>query len=85
MFDLLAMVRALCKSRGLDPSDYSETLYSANGKRWGNASILRKKGMGIDVIFQEFQWHYPRRAEASFIKLAKGEVTEEEAISGYGG
>jgi len=59
MFDLLAMVRQLCKSRGLDPSDYSETLYSANGKRWGASSILRKKGVGIDVVFQEFQMLYP--------------------------
>ena len=57
--DLLAQVKAITRKRGINPSDYFQTLKEANPKRWGASSIIRADGMGIDEVFQEFQAHYP--------------------------
>jgi hypothetical protein len=58
-FDLLSFLNEMTKGKGINPSDYAQTLREANGKRWGNSTILRKEGIGIDLIFQEFEMYYP--------------------------
>jgi len=62
-FDLLAEVKAITRDRGINPSDYLQTLKEANGKRWGASSIIRADGIGIDEVFQEFQAQYPSMFE----------------------
>lgn len=63
-FDLLSFLNQMTKGKGINPSDYEQTLREANGKRWGNSTILRKDGIGIDLIFQEFEMYYPSMFES---------------------
>lgn len=58
-FDLLQEVRAIVRDRGLDPLEYRQTLREASIRRWGNSSILRKGGIGIDEVYDEFKAYYP--------------------------
>jgi len=58
-FDLLREVKAIVRDRGLDPQEYRQTLREASIKRWGNSSILRKGGIGIDEVYDEFKAYYP--------------------------
>jgi predicted choloylglycine hydrolase len=58
-FDLLREVKAIVRDRGLDPQEYRQTLMEASIKRWGNSSILRKGGIGIDEVYDEFKAYYP--------------------------
>ncbi len=58
-FDLLREVKAIVRDRGLDPLDYRQTLREASIRRWGNSSILRKGGIGIDEVYDEFKAYYP--------------------------
>ena len=58
-FDLLQEVKAIVRDRGLDPLEYRQTLREASIKRWGNSSILRKGGIGIDEVYDEFKAYYP--------------------------
>ena len=59
VFDLLHEIKSIVRDRGLDPLEYHQTLREANLKRWGNASILRNGGIGIDEVFDEFKASYP--------------------------
>ena len=58
-FDLLREIKAIVRDRGLDPLEYRQTLREASIKRWGNASVLRKGGIGIDEVYDEFKAYYP--------------------------
>ena len=58
-FDLLREIKAIVRDRGLDPLEYRQTLREASIKRWGNSSILRKGGVGIDEVYDEFKAYYP--------------------------
>ena len=58
-FDLLREIKAIVRDRGLDPLEYRQTLREASLKRWGNSSILRKGGIGIDEVYDEFKAYYP--------------------------
>jgi hypothetical protein len=58
-FDLLREIKAIVRDRGLDPQEYHQTLREASIKRWGNSSILRKGGIGIDEVYDEFKACYP--------------------------
>src|SRR5512138_2110095 len=58
-FDLLREIKAIVRDRGLDPLEYRQTLREASLKRWGNSSILRKGGIGIDEVYDEFKASYP--------------------------
>ncbi len=58
-FDLLQEVKAIVRDRGLDPLEYRQTLREASIKRWGNSNILRKGGIGIDEVYDEFKAYYP--------------------------
>ena len=58
-FDLLQEIRAIVRDRGLDPLEYRQTLREASIRRWGNSSILRKGGIGIDEVYDEFKAYYP--------------------------
>ena len=58
-FDLLREIKAIVRDRGLDPLEYRQTLREASIKRWGNSSILRKGGIGIDEVYDEFNAYYP--------------------------
>ena len=58
-FDLLREVKAIVRDRGFDPQEYRQTLREASIKRWGNSSILRKGGIGIDEVYDEFKAYYP--------------------------
>lgn len=57
--NFLSIIRSLVGKRGLNPGDYRQTLREASLKRWGNASLIRKGGCGIDEVFSEFQASYP--------------------------
>lgn len=57
--NLLAILRSIVGKRGLNPGDYRQTLREASLKRWGNASLIRRGGYGIDEVFAEFQASYP--------------------------
>jgi len=65
-FDLLREIKAIVMDRGLDPLEYHQTLKEANLKRWGNASILRKEGIGIDEVYDEFKASYPEDFSTMF-------------------
>ena len=58
-FDLLGEIRTIVRDRGLDLLEYRHTLREASIKRWGNSSILRKGGIGIDEVYDEFKAYYP--------------------------
>jgi hypothetical protein len=58
-FDLLREIKAIVRDRGLDPLEYRQTLREASIRRWGNSSILRKGGIGIDEVYDEFKDYYP--------------------------
>jgi hypothetical protein len=58
-FDLLQEIKAIVRDRGLDPLEYRQTLKEASVKRWGKASILRRGGIGIDEVYDEFKAYYP--------------------------
>jgi len=57
-FDLLSFLRQLTRNRGINPLEYHQTLKEAS-RRWGASSILRKDGIGIDLVYQEFECNYP--------------------------
>lgn len=58
-FDLLREIKSIVRDRGLDPLEYRQTLKEASVKRWGKASILRRGGIGIDEVYDEFKAYYP--------------------------
>ena len=58
-FDLLREIKTIVRDKGLDPLEYRQTLREANVKRWGNSNILRKGGIGIDEVYDEFKASYP--------------------------
>lgn len=62
--DLLSLIQAITRNRGLNPGDYSQTLWESKGKRWGASNILRHDGIGIDKVFQELQCYYPGMFES---------------------
>lgn len=57
-FDLLSFLFALTRGKGINPLEYQQTLKESS-RRWGASSILRKDGIGIDLVFQEFSFNYP--------------------------
>ena len=57
--DLLKTLQALTRGKGIKPLEYHQTLREANLRRWGKANLIKKKGIAIDVVWQEFDLTYP--------------------------
>lgn len=58
-FDLLHEIKAITRKRGINPQEYHQTLREANLKRWGNANVIRRDGIGIDEVYDEFKAEFP--------------------------
>ena len=58
-FDLFSVIQTLTRNRGVNPGDYEETLTGITKKRWGGSALIKKDGVGIDKVFQEFSTYFP--------------------------